>query len=82
MKRIIFIVLACSFFANGQAQIGGQHAFQFLDLDFTARSAALGGDFIAAKDNDINLAVANPAMISDKMHQNVALNHIFFPIWN
>ncbi len=78
IKRIILLVAvltsACSF-----AQIGGQHAFQFLDLDFNARSAALGGDYIGIKDNDINLAVSNPASISPQMNQNVALNHSFFP---
>ncbi len=60
-------------------QTGGTHTFQFLDLDFNARSMALGGDYIAVKDNDINLAVSNPASITDKMNQNLTLNHFFYP---
>ena len=61
------------------AQIGGQHVYQFLDLDFNSRSMALGGDFVLANDNDINLAVANPALISDKLDSKLSLNHGVFP---
>lgn len=61
------------------AQQGGKHTFQFLDLDFSARAMALGGDFMAVKDDDIDLAVANPALISDKMDNQLSLNHFFFP---
>lgn len=61
------------------AQIGGEHAYQFLDLDFNSRSMALGGDFVLVNDGDINLSVANPASISDKMDNNLSLNHAIFP---
>jgi hypothetical protein len=61
------------------AQTGGENTFQFLDLDFNARSLALGGDFIQLRDGDINLAVANPASIQESMHKNIALNHFFYP---
>lgn len=61
------------------AQTGGQNTYQFLDLDFNARSLGLGGDFIALKDGDINLAVANPASITEKMDGSLALNHFLYP---
>lgn len=61
------------------AQTGGQATYQFLDLDFNARSLGLGGDFIALKDGDINLAVANPASITEKMDGSLALNHFLYP---
>ena len=61
------------------SQIGGEHTFQFLDLDFNSRSMALGGDFVLANDGDINLSVANPASISDKMEKRLSLNHAIFP---
>lgn len=78
-KHFILIIV---FFQLGNmafGQIGGQHTFQFLDLDFNARSTALGGDFGVVNDGDINLSIVNPASISNEMHQNVALNHSFFP---
>ena len=78
-KNRILILLFMLSLKLTYGQIGGQHVFQFLDLDFNARSAALGGDFITVKDDDINLAVMNPATISKKMDKNVALNHSFYP---
>ena len=69
----LFISLA------GVSQIGGQNTYQFLDLDFNSRSMALGGDFALAVDDDINLAVANPASITKKMDKNLSLNHAIFP---
>jgi len=65
--------------AYSHAQIGGESTYQFLDLDFSARSLALGGDYISLKDGDINLAVANPASINEKVDGNLALNHFVFP---
>jgi len=61
------------------AQIGGEHVYQFLDLDFNSRSMGLAGDFNLAKDDDINLAVSNPALISSNMDKNLSLNHAIYP---
>ena len=76
IKLLLFGLLVGSF---SYAQTGGQSTYQFLDLDFNARSLGLGGDFIALKDGDINLAVANPASINEEMNSNLALNHFIFP---
>jgi hypothetical protein len=78
MKQACFFIPM--FFAlTGFSQTGGQAAYQFLDLDFNSRSLALGGDFIALKDNDLNLAIANPASITPVMNNSVALNHFVYP---
>jgi hypothetical protein len=78
MKKTIIILSI--FVANlSTAQIGGEHTYQFLDLDFNSRSMALGGDFFLANDGDINLSVANPASISDEMDKRLSLNHAIFP---
>lgn len=61
------------------SQTGGTNTWEFLDLDFNARGASLGGDFIPLKDGDINLAVSNPASISGEMDRNLALNHFVYP---
>lgn len=78
MKKVI-VVLVVLISNLSLAQIGGEHAYQFLDLDFNSRSMALGGDFVLANDGDINLSVANPAAISDKMDKHLSLNHAIFP---
>jgi hypothetical protein len=78
MKKII-LFLSIFISIAGLSQIGGQNTFQFLDLDFNSRSMALGGDFVLANDDDVNLAVANPASITDKMDNSLSLNHAIFP---
>ncbi|WP_027418255.1 type IX secretion system protein PorQ [Crocinitomix catalasitica] len=79
MKKIIYLLGLILIGQNLAAQVGGTNSFQFLDLDFNARSVGLGGDFIAVKDNDIDLAVANPSLITEKMDGNLSLNHFFYP---
>lgn len=79
MNKFYFTLLCLCIGTASFSQVGGENSFQFLDLDFNARSQSLGGDFSALKDNDINLAVANPSIISEKMDRNLALNHFFYP---
>jgi len=78
MKKVLIIFSFCIPLLL-KAQIGGQHTYQFLDLDFNSRSMALGGDFVLVKDNDINLSVANPAVISEELNNKLSLNHAIFP---
>ena len=56
------------------SQTGGTTSFALLDLTFNARAAGLGNDFISAKDQDINLGVANPSLYNDKMHNTLSVN--------
>lgn len=56
------------------AQLGGDATFQFLDLPGSARASALGGDQLGLLDRDPNLAVHNPGLLSDTMHQQIAWN--------
>lgn len=60
------------------AQVGGSHTYQFLDLPNSARVAALGGNFLAIKDNDITLAIANPSLITKDMNNQLALSYISY----
>lgn len=78
MKRYFLIPLTF-LSAAVFGQVGGENTYQFLDLDFSARSMALGGDFIPLADGDINLAVSNPASIREEMHNQFALNHFIYP---
>lgn len=77
LKILSTLFLFFSFVVLGQ--VGGETTYQFLDLDYTARSVGLGGDFMAVRDNDINLTVSNPANIEESMNNQLALNHFFYP---
>ena len=58
------------FFAFSQ---GGEHAFNFLRLPYSSHVAALGGDNISLVEDDLTLAMHNPALlanVSDKTINN------------
>ena len=79
MKYLSLCIIVLISSLGATAQTGGQTTWSFLDLDFNARGTALGGDYIALKDGDLDLAVANPASINEKMDQNLSLNHFIYP---
>src|ERR1051326_689373 len=58
------------------AQIGGNATYEFLNLPFSARTAALGGNVISVKDDDINLIAQNPSLLNSSMDNKLALNYV------
>lgn len=61
---------------QASAQSGGYSTYRFLSLTNSARVAALGGDFLAIKDNDITLTLANPSLITPEMNNNLSLSFV------
>jgi hypothetical protein len=61
------------------SQTGGTNAFPFLNLTYNARAAGLAGEFITAKDSDINLGIANPSLLNKDMHKTLGLNQAILP---
>ncbi len=55
-------------------QTGGNNTYEFLNLPISARVTALGGNMIAVKDNDLNVSLINPSLLTDSMNNNVALS--------
>jgi hypothetical protein len=61
----------------GQAQIGGENTYQFLELTNSARIAALGGNQISLLDTtDLNLPYHNPAALHRGMQNKVLVNYV------
>jgi hypothetical protein len=58
------------------AQTGGKTTYKFLNLTNSARVAALGGNFLTIYDHDLSLALANPSLISNQMHNNLTINFV------
>lgn len=75
--KTIFIFSILLYSVTSHAQLGGRYAFPFLELTYNARSSGLGGDFITAKDQDINLGIANPSLLNSKMHNQLSVNQAF-----
>jgi hypothetical protein len=73
VKKWSLLLLAClPVLVN--AQIGGRHVYDFLNLSPSARISSLGGVNIATYDHDLNYALMNPALANDSMHQSVSMS--------
>ncbi len=78
--RLKFILIAATllmYVSTLSAQIGGRHAYEFLNLPASARITALGGHLISVQDEDVTLALSNPASLNDKMHNRISFSHNF-----
>lgn len=52
----------------------GRGVYQFLDLPVSSRLAALGGTNVSLRDNDLNFAFQNPALLTAETHNVLGLN--------
>jgi len=73
-QKIKVLLIVCSLGVKSIAQVGGAHTFALLNLPYSARSAALGTDFISVKDQDVNLGVSNPSLYNSKMNHFASVN--------
>ena len=78
MRRTIVLYLLSILSVSAFGQNGGKGIYQFLDLPISARVTALGGNLIAVKDNDLNVSLTNPSLLTDSMDNNIALSYINF----
>lgn len=76
LKRLLFSTILLFVCVVSEAQIGGNNTYEFLNLPISARVSALGGNLLSTRDNDLNVALVNPALITDSMDNNVALSYI------
>lgn len=76
MKKIVSSIVLLAMFSLPQleAQIGGRHVFDFLNLSPSARIVSLGGVNISTLDDDVNLAAQNPGLLNDSMHRQASLS--------
>ena len=76
LKNLIYLIFLCFAF-SGNAQIGGDHIYEFLNLPSSARITALGSEMVPVRDDDLALAYANPATLNPSMHRQLSFNHNF-----
>lgn len=78
MKRLCQLILIVGFsipqFAI--AQLGGQRAFEFLNLPPNARLAALGGVNITSGWQDPGVLASNPALLNSEWQNKLAINRL------
>jgi hypothetical protein len=75
-RKLFFALFSLSAALPASAQVGGNNTYEFLNLPISARVSALGGNLISVKDNDLNVSLINPALLTDSMDNNIALSYI------
>jgi len=78
MRFLILSFLLTPFFAFSQSAVGS-NGFAFLNGNYSARSAAMGGKTISIYDNDLSLATDNPAILNEKMNGMIHVNQGLLP---
>ena len=78
MRFLILSFLLTPFFAFSQSAVGS-NGFAFLNGNYSARSAAMGGKTISIYDNDLSLANDNPAILNEKMNGMIQVNQGLLP---
>lgn len=70
---LFFVLLGHFAFAQS---IGGQSAYQFLNIPTSARASALGGFANAIDDGDVQLSMGNPSLLDSTQHLNLNLSYL------
>ena len=66
---LFYIIISLSAFSQA-----GTGVYQFLDLPVSSRLAALGSSNVSLRDNDINFAFGNPALLTSETNNTVGLS--------
>jgi len=74
LKRFLLVLFV--FPLNGFSQSASESTYAFLNLSYSAREMAMGGHFLSIYDDDISLALSNPSLISNNMHNQLELSFI------
>lgn len=77
MKYIVVLAGMLTLSAGAMAQ-AGRAVFSFLELPYSARHNALGGENVSLSDGDLGMALNNPALLSWETHNILSLNYAYY----
>lgn len=77
-KKSIHIILLCLLVSGTHAQTGGDNVYEFLNLTHSGLVSSLGGANVSLRNNNLNLASHNPALLDSGMNNSLALNYVNF----
>ncbi|MFT5617549.1 MAG: hypothetical protein ACI85I_000772 [Arenicella sp.] len=73
MRKLLYsALLFLPFLAN--AQLGGSSSFDYLSLPTNAKQIALGAYNITASAQDVNMFLANPALLADSLQEKLSFS--------
>ncbi|MFL5762798.1 MAG: type IX secretion system protein PorQ [Bacteroidia bacterium] len=76
LRKLLLLLPGLLSVLAGFSQAGGNNTYEFLNLPISARVSSLGGNLISVKDNDLNVSLINPSLLSDSMSNNIALSYV------
>jgi hypothetical protein len=74
LKTLYKLFCLTFIYTSAYAQIGGDNTFEFLNLVPSAHAAALGGNAIATRTDDLSLIYQNPALLDASMNNEMQLS--------
>lgn len=72
---LYFFILAIT--SSTYAQIGGEGTFVSLNLPYSARHVALGGNAINAMDDDVSIGLHAPSLLNKNSHKRATFSHSY-----
>ena len=75
-RPFLALVLLLGTALGAKGQIAGLSSLDVLDMPVTARTAALGLDYLPLFDNDISIAIDNPSFIDQRFNRQLSLNYV------
>lgn len=63
---------------TGAMAQAGRAVFSFLELPYSARHNALGGENVSISDGDLGMALNNPALLCGETHNILSLNYAYY----
>ncbi|MCM1532495.1 MAG: type IX secretion system protein PorQ [Bacteroides sp.] len=73
LRMILLAGLFLGCLSAARAQFG-RSSFTFLDMANSARIGSMGAEFLSVRDADITLSLANPSLITNEIHNHLAVN--------
>jgi len=68
----LFLVIGVPAFC----QIGGTATYDFLQLPASARTSAMGGNYVTARDGDLATAINNPSFLDSSVDRHLILTYV------
>lgn len=75
MRKVVVVILWLFVSLTIKAQTGA-FVYDFLNLPVSSYAAGLGGTILSSPENDLNLALHNPAALSTDMHNMLSMGYM------
>lgn len=74
IRPVLLFFVLITYSAYGQ--IGGSSTYDFLELPVSAHAAAMGGNYMTARDGDLGVAANNPSFLDSSVDRHLVLTYV------